>query len=137
MWIALICLIGSLLVYTPKSCILALEHGRNHDRAIIQSHSSHNANSNIVNEEGPERLISTSMHSGRPMDHSGPAVDCHCPEDGVGDEHNLQDRKDKACLGSRNWIGRSGVGLVEEVEECILGEGIDRVEEAGGSFAAR
>lgn len=68
------------------------------------------------------------------MDHSDPAVNSRCPEEGVGGEDNLQDRKDKACLGFRNWIGRSGVGPVEEVGECILGEGTDRVE-VGGSLA--
>lgn len=75
--------------------------------------------------------ISTSMHSGRPMDHSGPVVDCHCLAKEVGDEHNLQDRKDKACPDSRNWIEYSGVGPVEEVGGCILAEGIDHVEGMG------
>lgn len=81
--------------------------------------------------------ISTSMHLGRPMDHSGPVVDCHCPAKKVGDEHNLQDRKDKACPDSRSWIEYSGAGPVEEVGGCILAEGIERVEEVGGRLAGR
>lgn len=70
------------------------------------------------------------------MGHFDPAVDSRCPEEGVGDEKTLQDRKDKACWSFRNWIGRSGVGPVEEVGECILGEGTDRVE-VGESLAGR
>lgn len=69
------------------------------------------------------------------MDHSDPAVDSRCPEV-VDYDNDLQDRKDKPCWGFRNWIGRSVVGPVEEVGECILGEGTDRVE-VGDSLAGR
>lgn len=80
--------------------------------------------------------LSTSMHLGQPMDHSGPAVNCHYPEEGADDERNLQFRKDKACWGFRNWIEHSAVGPVEEVGGYILGEGIDRVE-VEGSLAVK
>lgn len=77
------------------------------------------------------------MHSGRPKDHAGPAAYFQGPEEGLGDEHNLQDRQDKVCRGCRIWIGRLVVGPVEGVGECILGEDTDRIEEVGGNLAGR